>query len=163
MTIDSRELRNALGLFTTGVTLMTTTSKNGDVIAMTANSFSSLSLQPPLVLWSIDLNSSIFEIFNSADRFAVNVLAIDQRDMADTFARSKNDQSELLKRFDIGDYGSPVLSGSRAVLECEVAAKYIVGDHQILIGKVLGYEVDSTVAPLVFASGKYHELGPQIS
>ncbi|MFT7405499.1 flavin reductase family protein [Zhongshania sp.] len=163
MTLDYRELRNALGLFATGVTLITTTSKTGDVIAMTANSFSSLSLQPPLVLWSIDLKSNIYEAFNGAERFGVNILAIDQQDVADTFARSTNDQSEFIKRFDIGDYGSPVLSGSRAVLECEVTTKYIAGDHQILVGKVLEYKVDFSVAPLIFSGGKYHELGAQIS
>jgi flavin reductase (DIM6/NTAB) family NADH-FMN oxidoreductase RutF len=163
MTFDTRELRNMLGLFTTGVTLIATRTDKGEIVAMTANSFSSLSLFPPLVLWSIDLKSKHFDVFDTTEHFAVNVLALSQRDMSDAYARSENDQSVFLQRFAVGEFGTHTLPGAVAVIECEVAQKTVIGDHQVIVGKVLGYQSDSFAAPLVFFGGKYRELDGKVT
>lgn len=158
MESNARELRNTLGLFTTGVTLISTRDSDGGVVGMTANSFSSLSLNPPLVLWSIDLTSTHFNVFEAANRFAVNILASSQRDISDAYAKSDNDKSIFEARFKTSEFGNPVLSDSVAVIECEVAKKMIIGDHQLIVGKVLGYKGDSSLPRLAFSGGRYCEL-----
>ncbi|CAA0111251.1 p-hydroxyphenylacetate 3-hydroxylase, reductase component [Zhongshania aliphaticivorans] len=162
MAFDKRELRNTLGLFATGVTIMTTVSKAGEVAAMTVNSFTSLSLSPPLVIWSVDLGSSLFDEFNVAEGFAVNILAEYQQEISDLFARSENDQKDMLASFEISELGNPILRGSRAVIECEIKDRITQGDHQIIIGSVMGFSGDASKQPLVFSCGRYYELGAQL-
>lgn len=130
---NPRAFRNALGRFATGVTVVTARGGSGP-IGMTANSFSSLSLTPPLVLWSPAKASRRHDVFVSAEHYAINVLAAHQHSLSDHFAVS----SKGFEEFDvsISEYGVPVLMGSAAVFECQLIATHDGGDHTIIIGRV---------------------------
>ena len=159
---DSRQLRTVLGTFTTGVTIVTTHVAGVDY-GVTANSFSSVSLDPPLVLWSQALTSKSFPAFHDSDHFAVNVLADDQIDISNHFAKSKEDKFVELE-FSRGLGGVPVLQGTVAHFECVKEAAYPAGDHMIFLGRVERVS-HSGRRPLAFAHGRYmvsyaHDLGP---
>ncbi|MFT6311009.1 MAG: flavin reductase (DIM6/NTAB) family NADH-FMN oxidoreductase RutF [Porticoccus sp.] len=157
MSLDPRELRDALGRFATGVTVVTANPKGFSPLGMTANSFSALSLDPPLVLWSLQKNSDCFAAFKAADGFAVNVLADDQMDLSNGFA--KKGQHELpVGTFRQGKSGQPVLKNCLVSFECKMWASYEGGDHVILVGEVIAMNTRMTGKPLVFASGQYREL-----
>jgi len=162
MSLDVKAFRNALGSYTTGVTVMTTFASDTGITAMTANSFTSLSLEPPLVMWSIDLGSTHFDIFNKTDTFAVNILGCDHKEISNTFARSGNDQVSTLEGFETSTHGNPLLRDARAVFECEVFEKKAIGDHLVIVGKVLAFNANDKAAPLLFSKGKYHGLGATI-
>ena len=162
MTIDARELRNAFGSFTTGVTLMTTQLPGQEPVGMTVNSFSSLSLNPPLLLWSIDLESSRKQVFDTAETFAVNVLSVHQKELSSAFAKSSNDQTEAINSLEQGDFGLPIAADSKAVFECKVWKRVDAGDHQIIIGEIQGFRVKPEAPALAFAAGRYHELGDML-
>ncbi|MDO8419011.1 MAG: flavin reductase family protein, partial [Rubrivivax sp.] len=115
--IDSRHLRNALGRFTTGVTIISCVDAAGGYVGLTANSFNSLSLDPPLVLWSLREPSPSLEAFLTASRFAVNVLAEAQVDLSRRFASVSEDRFAD-GAWALGEYGAPVLAGCTAVFEC---------------------------------------------
>lgn len=160
---DSRQLRTVLGTFTTGVTIVTTHDSEGVDYGVTANSFSSVSLDPPLVLWSQILTSRSFPAFRDTDHFAVNVLADDQIDISNHFAKSSDDKFALLE-FSRGLGGVPVLQGTVAHFECVKVAAYPAGDHMIFLGRVERLS-HSGRRPLAFAHGRYmvpyaHDLGP---
>lgn len=155
--MDSRHLRTALGRFTTGVTIVTCADEEGRFVGLTANSFNSLSLEPPLVLWSLRQTSPSLGAFLAAPRFAVNVLAEAQVDLSRRFA------SPVADRFAegawaLGDHGAPVLAGCAAVFECERVGEQAAGDHRLFIGRVLAC-TESALPPLVFQGGHYHLLG----
>lgn len=155
--IDQRQLRNALGRFTTGVTIITCVDAQGQWVGLTANSFNALSLAPPLVLWSLRHASPALVAFKTARRFAVNVLADAQVDLSRHFA------SKAANRFSegawaIGEHGAPVLAGCAAVLECQTVSHQTAGDHELFIGQVLAC-AEAQLAPLVFQAGHYHLLG----
>ncbi len=159
---DSRQLRTVLGTFTTGVTVVTTRDPNGKLHGVTANSFSSVSLEPPLVLWSQALTSKSYEAFRDANYFSINILADDQIDVSKHFAKSQDDKFANID-FIEGLGGVPVLKGTVAHLECAKEAAYPAGDHVIYIGRVdrVGH---SGRRPLAFAHGRYmipyaHDLG----
>ena len=160
---DSRQLRNVLGTFTTGVTIVTTRDANGVPHGVTANSFSSVSLEPPLVLWSQALTSRSLPAFRDSDHFAVNILADDQIAISQHFARPQEDKFANME-FTDGLGGVPVLQGTVAHFECVKVAEYPAGDHIIYLGRVerVGH---SGRRPLAFAHGRYmvpyaHGLGP---
>ena len=160
---DSRQLRTVLGTFTTGVTIVTTRDAAGIDYGVTANSFSSVSLDPPLILWSQVLTSKSFPAFRDSDHFAVNILADDQIAIANRFAKSTDDKFVQLD-FHRGLAGVPVLQGTTAHFECIKTAQYEAGDHMIFLGRVerVGH---SGRRPLAFAHGRYmvpyaHDLGP---
>ena len=132
-TIDPRQLRDVLGTFVTGVTVVTTCDGTGTLHGVTANSFSSVSLDPPLVLWSQSLASRSHAAFNASDTFAVNILADDQIAVSNQFAKSRDDKFEGVA-FDDGIGGVPVLRGTAACLECTKVATYPVGDHTACLG-----------------------------
>ncbi len=156
-TIDPKDLRKALGYFVTGVTVVTTRSTSGDFAGLTVNSFSSLSLSPPLVMWSIALSAASFEAFETCSHFIVNVLAEDQIQLSERFAQSGGDKfKDLLVRHSIA--GIPLLDGVAASFVCRTASRYPGGDHSILVGEVLAYE-KSERAPLLYARGRYCKLG----
>ncbi len=156
-TIDPKDLRKALGHFVTGVTVITTRGVSGDLAGLTVNSFSSLSLLPPLVTWSIALSAASFAAFETCSHFIVNVLAEDQIQQAERFAQSGGDKfKDLLVRESIA--GIPLLDGVAASFACRVAARYPGGDHTIMVGEVLAYE-RSERAPLLYARGRYCRLG----
>jgi flavin reductase (DIM6/NTAB) family NADH-FMN oxidoreductase RutF/DNA-binding IclR family transcriptional regulator len=160
---DKRQLRNVLGTFTTGVTIVTTCDAKGTCHGVTANSFSSVSLDPPLVLWSQALTSKSFPAFRDSEHFVVNILADDQVSISNHFAKSQEDKfSGVAHSPGLG--GAPVLDGTVAHLECVKFAAYPGGDHVVYLGRVerVGF---SNRRPLAFGSGRYvvpiaHDLGP---
>jgi flavin reductase (DIM6/NTAB) family NADH-FMN oxidoreductase RutF len=152
-TVDPCELRNALGHFATGVTVITTRTPRGKLEGLTANSFSALSLDPPLVLWSIRQSAPSLPGFLAASGFAVNVLAADQRQLAAAFATASIDKFADVP-FAIGLRGYPVLPGSIAVFECQTENTIEGGDHLIFIGRVVAASYCEG-EPLVFSRGEY--------
>lgn len=154
---DSRQLRNALGRFTTGVTIISCVDAQGGFVGLTANSFNSLSLEPPLVLWSLREPSPSLEAFVTAPRFAVNVLAEAQVDLSRRFAASTEDRFAE-GAWALGEHGAPVLAGCTAVFECETLSQQVAGDHRLFIGRVLACS-EAALPPLVFQSGHYRLLG----
>lgn len=150
--VDRREFRRALGHFPTGVTIVTT-QHQGQLAGMTANSFASVSLDPPLVLWSIDKNSHSLPVFEKADCFAINVLAADQLDLASRFARSGADKFAGLP-WQPGVGGAPCLPGVSATFECRKRSMIDAGDHFILLGEVERY-ARADRDPLLFAHGRF--------
>ena len=154
---DSRQLRNALGRFTTGVTIIACTDERGAFVGLTANSFNSLSLDPPLVLWSLREPSPSLEAFLTAPRFAVNVLAEAQVELSRRFASAAEGRFAD-GAWALGEHGAPVLAGCAAVFECETVSQQVVGDHRLFIGHVLACS-ESPLPPLVFQAGHYRLLG----
>jgi flavin reductase (DIM6/NTAB) family NADH-FMN oxidoreductase RutF len=147
--IDHRKLRSAFGQFPTGVTIIA--SKFGDNIhGMTANSFSSVSLDPPMLLVCVANKARMLSVVTDSGRFGISILGDDQRDISNHFARSGNDAEIRFEDFD----GTPVIAGALARFACKVQASHLAGDHTIFVGEVLGCELGSG-APLLFHSGKY--------
>ena len=162
-TFDQRELRNVLGTFVTGVTVVTTRAAGGKPFGVTANSFSSVSLDPPLVLWSQSVSSSSHPAFRDSEHFAVNILADHQVELSQHFARSAEDKFSGIAHSD-GIGGAPVLHGAAANIECVKVATYPGGDHVVYLGRVERVTQGSR-RPLAFAQGRYmvpyaHDLGP---
>jgi 3-hydroxy-9,10-secoandrosta-1,3,5(10)-triene-9,17-dione monooxygenase reductase component len=150
---DATEFRKALGSFATGVTIITARAPDGAKIGLTANSFNSVSLEPPLVLWSLANNAMSFDAFRAASHWAVHVLGAEQEDLSGRFARRGEDKFAGLDTDD-GEGGVPLLRGCAARFECRTVSQYQGGDHLIFIGEVLRFDRDET-APLVFHGGKY--------
>jgi len=150
-------LRTALGRFATGVTIVSCRAADGSPVGLTANSFNALSLQPPLILWSLRSVSPNLEAFVAAPHFAVNVLAESQVELSRRFASPVQDKfAEGLWSPGLG--GAPVLAGCAAVFECEQVSYQTAGDHVLFIGQVLAV-TEAPVTPLVFQSGHYRMLG----
>lgn len=150
---DQRQLRDALGTFITGVTVVTTRDKNGVAHGLTANSFTSVSLEPPLILWSQAVTSRSYSAFREAEHFAINILAEDQTEISAHFAKSSGDKfSGIPHHSGLGDV--PVVEGAAAHLECVKVQSILIGDHMLHIGRVerIG---KSSRRPLAFSRGKY--------
>jgi flavin reductase (DIM6/NTAB) family NADH-FMN oxidoreductase RutF/DNA-binding IclR family transcriptional regulator len=155
---DSRDLRHVLGAFVTGVTVVTTIDDEGRFHGVTANSFSSVSLDPPLVLWSQAVKSGSHPAFFKSRRFAINILAEDQIELSKRFAKASQEKFSGID-VDIGLGGVPLLRGCSARLECEIVSRIPGGDHTIYVGEVQG--IDRTERkPLVFGNGQYLLAGP---
>jgi flavin reductase (DIM6/NTAB) family NADH-FMN oxidoreductase RutF len=153
--LDPRDFRAALGCFPTGVCLVTTLGPEGKPEGLTINSFSSVSLDPPMILWSLARSASSAAVFRDAEYFAVNVLARDDDAISSHFARAAPDKfAAFPERFFKGMQGIPLLQGAAASFECHSRHRYYGGDHIILIGNVERY-VWSEAAPLLFHRGKY--------
>lgn len=150
---DVRELRNLLGQFATGVTVITTRTADGRNVGMTANSFSSVSLEPALVLWSLARTAPSLNDFRDASHFAINVLGAEQHGLSGHFARPSNDKFEGIG-FSQGRADVPVLDDVVAVLVCRNVTQYEGGDHLIFIGEIEQYRY-SGAEPLVFHAGQY--------
>jgi flavin reductase (DIM6/NTAB) family NADH-FMN oxidoreductase RutF/DNA-binding IclR family transcriptional regulator len=150
---DARELRQVLGSFVTGVTVITTVDGQGRPHGLTANSFSSVSLDPPLVLWSQSKTAPSHQVFSSVDRFAVNILADDQVAVSNLFARGGADKFAGVP-LQMGMGGVPLVQGCAAYLECRKVHSYPGGDHVVFVGEVERIE-RHPVAPLVFGGGRY--------
>lgn len=150
-------LRAALGRFATGVTIITCRDAAGRPVGLTANSFTALSLQPPLVLWSLRGSSASLAAFQAAEHFAINVLAETQVDLSRRFASAEADKFAEGAWAD-GHGGAPVLGGCAAVFECRTESCQAAGDHVLFIGRVLRV-ADLAVAPLLFQGGHYRLLG----
>lgn len=152
-----RKFRNALGQFATGVTVMTGLSPNGERFGITVTSFNSLSLDPPLILWSLGRDGGSFACFQAGTPFAVSVLSAGQKDMAERFARVGIPKFEGVT-IEEGLDGVPLIGGASAYFECVVEARYPGGDHDIIVGRVrrlfnIGKE------PLLFHKGALRPLG----
>jgi flavin reductase (DIM6/NTAB) family NADH-FMN oxidoreductase RutF len=155
---DTRDLRNALGSFATGVTIITTRTKAGDLVGLTANSFASVSLNPPLVLWSQSLYAQSLAAFQDATHFVVNVLAADQIALSQRFARPHEDRFAAVDHI-IPECGAPVILGSAAHFECRNEYRYYGGDHIIFMGHVERYAY-TRKPTLIFCHGQYMRGAP---
>lgn len=154
---DCRAFRNALGGFATGVTVVTAMAADGTPVGLTVSSFNSVSLEPPLVLWSLSANSPSLGIFESASHFAVNVLAANQEEVSNRFASRLEDKFDGVA-WQPGLGGAPVLAGTCASFECANVARHAGGDHLIFIGQVERFTQDPAQPPLVFQGGRYRRL-----
>jgi 3-hydroxy-9,10-secoandrosta-1,3,5(10)-triene-9,17-dione monooxygenase reductase component len=156
--IDPREFRDALGCFTTGVTVVTARARNGRPYGVTVNSFSSLSLDPPLILWSLSTHSASYSAFVEASHFAVHVLCDGQEHLCRQFARSGIDRfGDIEPQEGVG--GVPVLPNVAALFECRSLYRYWGGDHVIFIGRVDRCQQWPERRPLVFHQGQMKQLG----
>jgi flavin reductase (DIM6/NTAB) family NADH-FMN oxidoreductase RutF len=151
--IDPRDFRNALGTYATGVTIITAADASGKPYGLTCNSFTSVSLNPPLVLWSLVLYSSSLGVFQNASHFAVNVLGESQQALANKFAKSSEDKFAGVE-WKPGLGNAPVLAESVATFQCRSVNRYYGGDHVIFLGAVEAYSYNSK-EPLLFARGSY--------
>jgi 3-hydroxy-9,10-secoandrosta-1,3,5(10)-triene-9,17-dione monooxygenase reductase component len=154
--VDPAPLRRALGSFVTGVTVVTTRNGGGKPIGLTVNSFNAVSLEPPLVLWSLSLRAASFDAFVQASHFAVNVLAADQAAISETFAKTGGDKFANVA-WASGIEDMPLIEGTAASFTCRNASRYPGGDHLIFIGEVIAFERHARV-PLAYANGRYIEL-----
>ena len=153
--IDPRELRNALGRFATGVCVVTTRTAAGHVAGLTVNSFSSVSLDPPLVAWCLGRKALSLGAFSRADYFAVHVMAADQHDLTMHFARPAQDKfAQVQDEFEVGIGEVPVLKNPLARFECRKASVVEGGDHLIFIGRVERF-LYSDRPPLLFHAGRF--------
>ena len=157
MSFDLRTFRETLGLFVTGVTIITTRDERGDPVGITANSFNSVSLDPPLILWSVGLKALSLKAFADAEAFAVHILRDDQADLSQRFATSGTDKFDQLP-VEPGLGGAPLLPDCAARLECSLYAKYPAGDHVLFIARVDRLSSDPAAMPLVYHGGRYAEL-----
>jgi 3-hydroxy-9,10-secoandrosta-1,3,5(10)-triene-9,17-dione monooxygenase reductase component len=154
--VDSGHLRQVLGKFATGIAVVTTATRRGP-IGMTVNSFCSVSLTPPKVLFCVRHQSQLYEAFSAATTFAVNILEESQQTLSDQFARPGSDRFGSV-RWRPGITRSPVLGGAHAVLECLTDRVLPAGDHDIVLGRVVAAHPVPTGRPLLFHSGGYQEL-----
>ena len=157
MAMDGREFRDALGRFATGVCLITTTTQDGRALALTANSFASVSLDPPLVLWSLQNNSDVYDAYATPRHYAINILSDQQQELSGRYAR-KGDHELDPAHYTLGEDGAPLISGALAAFECELHQTHDGGDHLIIVGRVTRMQNAEDGAPLVFYSGGYREL-----
>jgi flavin reductase (DIM6/NTAB) family NADH-FMN oxidoreductase RutF len=153
--LDAREFRAALGMFATGVTVITARGPDGGLVGLTANSFNSVSLSPPLVLWSLSRQASSMPVFNQGSHYAINILAADQKDLAQRFATRDIDRFAGVA-WSEGAGGAPVLEGVAAVFECANRSQYEEGDHVIFVGEVERCSRREQALPLIFHGGRYY-------
>lgn len=154
---DKRKFRNALGHFATGVAVITACVQDKGAIGITVNSFSSVSLEPPLVLWSLDKKSDTLPIFAMAEHFTVNILREDHREVSNRLAmRGDHTLDGLATR--VGGNGCPALEQALAHFECDVYARHEAGDHIIMLGRVTHFEYSEDGRPLLYHRGGYQGL-----
>ena len=148
------DFRAALGMFATGVTVVTARGPTGAPVGLTANSFNSVSLSPPLVLWSLARSAGSMPAFERGSHYAVNILAADQHALAERFASKSIDRFADLA-FREGAGGAPVIDGAAAVFECFNRSRYEEGDHVIFVGEVERCTWRAGAQPLIFHGGRY--------
>ena len=156
--IDPRDFRNALGTFATGVTIITALTAEGKPYGLTCNSFASVSLNPPLVLWSLGMFSNGLSTFQNASHFVVHVLGASQQALSNKFAKSSEDKFAGIE-WKPGLGGAPVLADNVACFQCRAANRYYGGDHIIFLGAVEAYSYNRQ-EPLLFARGGYGRFAP---
>ena len=162
-TIDSKQFRNALGSFTTGVTVVTTRGVEGEDVGLTANSFNSVSLDPPMVLWSLARKSSTAAAFMAAEHFAVHILASDQEHVSNQFAKRGIDRFAGLA-VERGHGDVPLLAGCSARFECRTSYRHDGGDHVILVGEVVAFDSfgrRSALRPRSIERSRFESLAAQ--
>lgn len=164
---DTRALRNCLGQMATGVTVIATRSASGALVGLTANSFSALSLEPALVLWSLRLASPNLAAFAQHGRFVVNVLSQTQGPVSSHFASGTADKFDAahsaLNAHSLNDHQLPLLHGACAWFECRTVQQYTEGDHCLFIALVERFsQAAAATAPLLYHGGGYHALGTRL-
>ena len=150
-------LRRAFGAFTTGITVIGARSTDGRLVGMTANSFTSVSLEPPLVLFCPARSLAAFDVYSTAPHFSVSVLPAHSEALSNHFARANTTKWET-EPHDLGKTGTPLLSGALASFECEVVARHDGGDHLIVVGRVIQLKATDAGEPLVFFRSRYRAL-----
>jgi flavin reductase (DIM6/NTAB) family NADH-FMN oxidoreductase RutF len=160
MTDPYRPLKDAFGRFATGVTVAGCRSPEGAPVLMTVNSFSSVSLEPPLVLWCIESGASSFPAFMGADAYSISVLHAGQQTLSDRFARYG---TEPLKpeEFETWVTGAPILKDHLAAFDCRITDRHKAGDHVILVAEVVEFEARAG-SPLLYFASRYAQ-GPEVS
>jgi flavin reductase (DIM6/NTAB) family NADH-FMN oxidoreductase RutF len=152
---SAQEFRAALGMFATGVTIVTARAADGGLVGLTANSFNSVSLTPPLVLWSLARRAASLAAFSTGSHYAINVLAADQKALAERFASRDADRFGGLA-YETGAGGAPLLAGAAATFECFNRSRYEEGDHVIFVGEVERCTHRAGASPLLFHGGRYY-------
>lgn len=158
-TLTTASLRAALGRFATGVTIVTARAADGRPVGLTVNSFNSVSLAPPLVLWSLSQGAASMPVFAAGVDYAIHVLAADQRVLAERFASKGVDRWQGLDWHE-GLGGVPLLDGAVAVFECRPRSRYPEGDHVIFVGEVLRCSHRQEAAPLLYHGGRFYTEHP---
>lgn len=157
MSFDHRAFRDTLGCFATGVCIASATGRDGTPVGLTVNSFTSVSLDPPLVLFCLDNRSESLPVFLEAPGFGLSILAVDQKGLSNSFAKAP----PALRWYDVpavrGQSGAPMIKGALATLDCARHAVHEGGDHTILVGRVLGF-ANRSGAPLLYYRGGYAAL-----
>jgi 3-hydroxy-9,10-secoandrosta-1,3,5(10)-triene-9,17-dione monooxygenase reductase component len=156
--INPYEFRRALGSFLTGVTIITTRDHRGELIGNTANSFNSVSLEPPLILWSLGRHAHSMRVYLSCEFFAVNILREGQEELSTRLAKQLISKWEGID-YEIGKTGCPILPSALAVFECKIVHTYVGGDHVIFVGEVIHADYDPAGKPLGFFRGGYSKIG----
>jgi len=154
-------VRKAFGHFATGVTIVTTVNADGSSVGMTVSSFNSVSLDPPMVLWSAGTQASEYHSFAVCKKFAVHVLSESQVELSNRFATPEIDKFDQID-YQISEHGLPVISGCPMCMQCETINCHDAGDHKILIGRVIGVNIYSDESPLLYYGSAYHHLGDKI-
>ena len=157
MDLSNEEFRSAMSLYPTGVAIVTTESNGCVPFGITVNSFTSLSLDPPLVMWNLDKTSDTFDAWFLAETFGVNFLKENQRHLAVRYSR-KGEHQIASKDVNHGVTGCPLLADVLASIECKVRTRYEGGDHVIIIGEVIDIVMQSKASPLVFYKGTYSAI-----
>jgi flavin reductase (DIM6/NTAB) family NADH-FMN oxidoreductase RutF len=153
------EFRAALGMFATGVTIVTARSADGALVGLTANSFNSVSLAPPLVLWSLSQSAASMAAFSTGSHYAINILGADQKALAQQFAGQRSSRFEGVA-FTQGTGGAPLLEGAVATFECFNRSRYEEGDHVIFVGEVERCSHRAGASPLLFHGGQFYTEHP---
>lgn len=152
----TRAFRDTLGMFATGVAVVATRAPSGDPIGLTVNSFNSVSLDPPLIVWSMSLHLPSLPVFENCEYYSVNVLAADQQHLSQTFA-SRADNKFAGLEIDDGLYGVPLLRQCCARFECRNTIRYEGGDHLVFVSEVVRFDREDR-PPLIFHAGAYRTL-----
>jgi flavin reductase (DIM6/NTAB) family NADH-FMN oxidoreductase RutF len=156
---SQREFRAALGMFATGVTIVTARAANGELVGLTANSFNSVSLEPPLVLWSLARAAGSMPALSAGSHYAINILAADQKALAERFSAQREERWAGVAWTE-GASGSPLLTGAAATFECFNRSRYEEGDHVIFVGEVERCTHRAGAAPLLFHGGRFYTEHP---
>jgi flavin reductase (DIM6/NTAB) family NADH-FMN oxidoreductase RutF len=157
--VNPAEFKDALGCFATGITIVTALGPRGEPIGITANSFNSVSLDPPLILFSLNRRAYSLRAFLSTQTFAVNILREGQEELSDRFATALEDKWSGIE-YESWDTGCPILMDTLAGFECKIRHTYHGGDHVIFVGEVLRLRNDPEGRPLLFYRGQYRGIGP---
>lgn len=154
MSLSKQEFRSVMSLYPTGVAIITTEPNGFSAFGMTVNSFTSLSLDPPLIMWNLQKSSDTYKAWYEAETFGVNFLKVHQQELSNHYAR-KGEHDIAPENMSRGITGCPLLTDSLASLECKMHARYEEGDHVIIIGEVVDVQDQPDEAPLVFHKGSY--------
>lgn len=154
-----QEFRAALSMFATGVTIVTARTETGALVGLTANSFNSVSMTPPLVLWSLSQSASSLHAFRTGSHYAINILSAGQQALARKFATAGVDRFSGVDWTE-GSSGAPLIAGAAASFECFNRSRYEEGDHVIFVGEVERCTHEPTASPLLFHGGKFYVEHP---